>query len=41
MEGGFQKSLHFFVAYRYCVFEHDICIDLPDVLVMSPKLIYF
>ena len=32
MEGGFQKSLQLFVAYGYCVFEHDICVDLPDVL---------
>ena len=32
MEGGFQKSLQLFVAYGYCVFEHDIYVDLLDVL---------
>ena len=36
MEGGFQKSLQLFVAYGYCVFEHDICVDLPDVLNGKP-----
>ena len=30
MEGGFQKSLQLFVANRYCVFEDDICVYLPD-----------
>ena len=36
MEGGFQKSLQLFVANRYCVFENDICVDLPDVLGGKP-----
>ena len=36
MEGGFQKSLQLFVTYGYCVFEHDICVDLPDVLDGKP-----
>ena len=31
MEVGFQKSLQLFVANGYCVFENDICVDLPDV----------
>ena len=36
MEGGFQKPLHLFIAYGYCVFEYDICVDLPDVLDGKP-----
>ena len=36
MEGGFQKSLQLFVANGYCVFENDICVDLPDVLGGKP-----
>ena len=36
MEVGFQKSLHLFVANRYCVFENDICVDLPDILGGEP-----
>ena len=32
MERGFQKSLQLFVTYGYCVFEHDICVDLLDIL---------
>ena len=32
MEGGFQKSLQLFVVNGYCVFEDDICVDLPDAL---------
>ena len=32
MEVGFQKSLRLFVTNGYCVFENDICVDLPDVL---------
>ena len=39
MEGGFQKSLRLFVAYGYCVFEHDICVDLPDVLNGKPDYV--
>ena len=31
MEVGFQKSLQLFVANGYCVFENDICVDVPDV----------
>ena len=36
MEGGFQKPLQLFVAYGYCVFEYDICVDLLDVLDEKP-----
>ena len=36
MEGGFQKPLQLFVVYGYCVFEYDICVDLPDVLDGKP-----
>ena len=36
MERGFQKSMQFFVAYGYCVFGHDIFVDLPDVLDRKP-----
>ena len=36
MEGGFQKSLQLFVTYGYCVFEHDICVDVPDALYGKP-----
>ena len=36
MEGGFQKSLKLLVAYGYCVFEQDICVDLPNVLDGKP-----
>ena len=36
MEGGFQKSLQLFVAYEYCVFEHDIYVDQPNVLDEKP-----
>ena len=36
MDGGFHKSLQLFVAYGYCVFEHDICVDLPNVLDGKP-----
>ena len=36
MEGGFQKPLQLFVAYGYYVFEHDICVDLPDILDGKP-----
>ena len=36
MNGGFQKSLQLFVTYGYCVFEHDICVDVPDVLDGKP-----
>ena len=36
MERGFQKSLQLFVTYGYCVFEHDIYVDLPDVLNGKP-----
>ena len=25
--GDFQKSLQLFVAYGYCVFEDDVCVD--------------
>ena len=32
MEGGLQNFLQLFVAYGYWVSEHDICVDLPDVL---------
>ena len=32
MEVSFQKSLQLFVANGYCVFENDICVDLPYVL---------
>ena len=32
MEGGFQKSLQLFFVNEYCVFENDICVNLPDVL---------
>ena len=39
MEGDFQKSLQLFVAYGYCVFEHDICVDLPDVLDGKPDYV--
>ena len=37
MEGGFQKPLQLLVAYGYCVFEYDICVDLPDVLDGKPN----
>ena len=37
MEGGFQKPLQLFVAYGYCVFEYNICVDLPDVLDKKPN----
>ena len=36
MEGGFQKPMQLFVAYGYCVFEYDICVDLPYVLDGKP-----
>ena len=36
MKVGFQKSLQLFVANGYCVFENDICVDLPDVLGGKP-----
>ena len=36
MKGGFQKSLQLFIAYRHCVFEHNICMDLPNVLDGKP-----
>ena len=36
MKGGFQKSLQLFVTNGYCVFEDDICVDLPDVLDGKP-----
>ena len=36
MEGGFQKSLQLFVANGYCVFEHEIYVDLPNVLDGKP-----
>ena len=39
MEGGFQKSLQLFVANGYCVFEHEICMDLPDVLDGKPDYV--
>ena len=36
MEGGFQKSLQLFIANGYCVFEDNICVDLPNVLGGNP-----
>ena len=30
--GDFQKSLQLFVAYGYCVFEDDVCVDPSGVL---------
>ena len=32
MDVGFKKSLQLFVTNGYCVFENDICVDLPNVL---------
>ena len=33
MEGGdFQKPLHLLVAYGYCAFEDDVCVDPLDVV---------
>ena len=29
--GDFQKSLHLFVAYGYCVFEDDVYVDPSGV----------
>ena len=37
MEVGFQKSSQLFVANGYCVFENDICVDIPDVLNGKPN----
>ena len=37
MEGGFQKSLQLFVVNGYCVFEDEICVDLPGVLDGRPN----
>ena len=37
MKGGFQKSVQLFVANGYCVFEDDICVDLPDILNGKPN----
>ena len=35
--GDFQKSLQLFVAYGYCVFEDDVCVDLSGVLDGRPN----
>ena len=33
------KSLQLFVANGYCVFENEICVDLPDVLGGKPDCV--
>ena len=35
--GDFQKSLQLFVAYGYCVFEDDVCVDPSGVLDGRPN----
>ena len=37
MGGDFQKSLQLFVAYGYCVFEGDACVDPSGVLDWRPN----
>ena len=41
MEGGFQKYLQLLIAYGCFVFEHDIQVDLPDVLDGKPNYANF
>ena len=37
MKGDFQKSLQLLVAYGYCVFEEDACVNLSGVLDRKPN----
>ena len=39
--GDFQKSLQLFVAYEYCVFEDDVCVDASGVLDGRPNYANF
>ena len=36
MGGVFQESLQLFVTYGYCVFEYNICANIPNVLDGEP-----
>ena len=37
--GDFQKSLQLFIAYGYCVFEDDVCVDLSSALDERPNYV--